>query len=134
MNACGRFTPLRFRWQGTEGKSDWGCRAVAKDRSTGEECIGTLITMKLANEEGWTKKNGSKWLTMPEQMLCYRAAAFWTRIYAPELSLGMHTSDETIDVYGEEVAPMPNGMQPGSPAALEAALRGRTNGTQEIAQ
>ena len=32
---------------------------------------------------------------MPEQMFMYRAAAFWQRIYAPELSLGMQTIDET---------------------------------------
>jgi hypothetical protein len=129
VNACGRFTPLRFRWQGTEGKADWGCRAVAKDRATGEECIGTLITMKLADSEGWTKKNGSKWLTMPEQMLIYRAASFWTRVYAPELSLGMHTTDETIDAYGEDVTHVPAGLTPGSPAALEAAIRGKVNGS-----
>jgi hypothetical protein len=131
VNASGRFTPLRFRWQGEEGKADWGCRAVAKDRATGEECVGTLITMRLADAEGWTKKNGSKWLTMPEQMLCYRAAAFWTRVYSPELSLGMHTSDEVIDTYGEDVSHVPAGLTPGSPASLEAALRAK-NGSEVV--
>jgi hypothetical protein len=129
VNACGRFTPLRFRWQGEEGTDTWGCRAVAKDRATGEECIGSLITIGLAKKEGWYSKNGSKWQTMPEQMLCYRASSFWTRIYAPELSLGMHTSDEVIDTYGEDVTNVPKGLTPGSPQALEAALRGR-NGTE----
>ena len=132
VNACGRFTPLRFRWQGEEGTASWGCRAVAKDRATGEECIGTLITMGLAKAEGWSSKNGSKWATMPEQMLCYRAAAFWTRIYAPELSLGMSTSDEVIDTYGEDVTPVPAGMAPGSPASLEAALRSKANGQATV--
>jgi hypothetical protein len=131
VNACGRFTPLRFRWQGEEGTLTWGCRAVAKDRATGEECIGTLITLGLAKAEGWSSKNGSKWATMPEQMLCYRAAAFWTRIYAPELSLGMSTNDEVIDTYGEDVTAVPAGLRPGSTAALETALREKTavNGT-----
>jgi hypothetical protein len=123
VNACGRFTPLRFRWQGEEGTLTWGCRAVAKDRTTGEECIGTLITLGLAKAEGWSSKNGSKWATMPEQMLCYRAAAFWTRIYAPELSLGMSTNDEVIDTYGEDVTAVPAGLRPGNTASLEAALR-----------
>lgn len=129
VNACGRFTPLRFRWVGEEGTQGWGCRCVAKDRATGEECIGTLITMGLAKVEGWSTKGGSKWLTMPEQMLCYRAAAFWTRIYAPELSLGMHTADEVIDAYGEDVTHVPNGLTPGNPASLEAALRSRNAAT-----
>lgn len=125
VNACGRFTPLRFRWQGEELGDSWGCRAVAKDRETGEECIGTLITIGMAKREGWATKNGSKWATMPEQMLCYRAAAFWTRIYAPELSLGMHTTDEVIDTYGQDVTPIPEGLRPGNASSLEAALRSK---------
>jgi hypothetical protein len=98
VNASGRFTPIRFRWQGTEGKDDWGCRAIACDRETGEECVGPLVTIALAKGEGWHAKNGSKWKTLPELMLMYRSAAFWTRVYAPELSLGMHTTDEIEDV------------------------------------
>lgn len=125
VNACGRFTPLRFRFQGTEGKADWGCRAVAKDRETGEECIGTLITIALANAEGWSSKNGSKWKTMPEQMLCYRAAAFWTRVYAPELSLGMQTGDEVRDVHGDIGVELPASMTPAGAKALEEQLLGK---------
>jgi hypothetical protein len=99
VNACGRFTPLRFRFEGEPGTQAWGCRAYAKDTKSEDECVGTLITMGLAKAEGWTNKKGSKWLTMPEQMLMYRAAAFWTRVYAPELSLGMHTREEQEDVH-----------------------------------
>jgi hypothetical protein len=98
VNASGRFSPLRFRMQGTEGRDDWGCRAVAVDRDSGEECVGPLITVGLAKAEGWATKSGSKWKSLPELMLMYRAAAFWTRVYAPELSLGMHTTDEVEDV------------------------------------
>lgn len=126
VNQCGRFTPLRFRWQGKEGTDEWGARAFAKERSSGEELVGTLITIALAKREGWYQKSGSKWQTMPEQMMCYRAAAFWTRIYAPELSLGMHTSDEVIDTFGEDVTPpLPAQLTPGNAGALEAALRSR---------
>jgi hypothetical protein len=100
INASGRFTPLRFRWEGKVGTDAWGCRAVAKDREDGEECIGALITVGLAKAEGWSTKNGSKWKTMPEQMLMYRAASFWGRVYAPEKMLGMHTGDEVEDTFG----------------------------------
>jgi len=98
VNSSGRFSPLRFRFQGAEGQPSWGCRAVATDKDTGEECLGSLITMALAEAEGWIGKKGSKWVTMPEHMLKFRAAAFWTREYAPELSLGMQTVDEVRDV------------------------------------
>lgn len=98
VNASGRFTPLRFRWQGKEGADDWGCRAVATDKESGEECVGPLITIGLAKAEGWYNKSGSKWKTIPELMLTYRAGAWWTRIYCPDLALGLHTTDEVEDV------------------------------------
>ena len=123
VNACGRFTPLRFRFVGKEGTDEWGCRAYAKDRESGEECVGSLITIGLAKAEGWATKSGSKWKTMPEQMLMYRAASFWTRVYAPENSLGMQTAEEAIDVagYTVETAIRPTS---GAAVALEAALAG----------
>jgi hypothetical protein len=124
VNASRRFTPLRFRWQGKEFSDDWGARCYAKDLTNGEECVGALITIGLAKSEQWYQRNGSKWKTLPEQMIMYRAASFWTRVFAPELSLGMSTAEEVIDTTGEEVA-MPTGIAPGNVGSLEAALRSR---------
>ena len=107
VNSCGRFTPMRFRWQGKEGTDDWGCRAYATEKETNQELVGALVTIAMAKSEGWYGKNGSKWKTMPEQMLQYRAATFWTRAYAPELSLGMKTSDEVVDIESEAVPAKP---------------------------
>lgn len=121
-NTSGRFTPLRFEWQGTKGKSDWGCRAVAKDRRTSEELTGAWITWEMVKAEGWSEKAGSKWKTMPEQMFMYRAGTFWTRVYAPEIGLGMQTREEIVDTTGVDVTDMPNALIPGSPKALEATL------------
>lgn len=101
VNASRKFTPLRYRFEGERGTPEWGCRAWARDKAedqtAGEECVGALVTLAMAKAEGWSTKSGSKWLTMPEQMLMYRAAAFWTRVYCPELSLGM-TTEEVEDV------------------------------------
>ena len=97
VNASGRFSPLRFRFVGEEGTDEWGCRAMAKDLRDGEELVGTLVTIGIAKTEGWFSKSGSKWKTIPEQMLRYRAAAWWSRVYAPEISLGMHSSDEVVE-------------------------------------
>jgi hypothetical protein len=115
VNATRRFTPIRYRWQGSEGKDDWGCRAIAKDRETGEECIGPLITIALAKAEGWSTKQGSKWKTIPELMLMYRAGAWWSRVFCPELSLGLHTSNEAEDFDGP-----PSARIEGAAAALDA--------------
>ncbi len=120
VNSCGRFSPLRFVKEGKPDTDDFGCRAVAKDKESGEDLVGALITIGMAKAEGWYAKNGSKWKTMPEQMLMYRAASFWTRVYAPEISLGMATSDEL------EAAPVrlrdPVVVADGKPVDLEAAI------------
>jgi hypothetical protein len=124
VNASNKFTPLRYRWQGKEGTDAWGCRAVAKDREGGEECVGALITIGLAKAEGWFDRAGTKWKTIPEQMLMYRAAAFWSRVYCPELSLGMQTTEEVIDVTGavESSTTSVPAFAPANSKALEDAL------------
>ncbi|MBK8688994.1 MAG: hypothetical protein IPN24_11315 [Betaproteobacteria bacterium] len=98
FNQSGKFSAMRFEWQGTHGAKDWGCRAYATEKATGEVIRGAWVTWKMAESEGWTKKNGSKWLTMPEMMMQYRAAAFLVRTYAPEIAMGLQTADEIIDV------------------------------------
>ena len=95
-NACGRFAPIRYQW--TEKRD--GCRAISKDLETGEVLIGTQITMAMAKAEGWYGKPGSKWQTMPEQMLMYRAGTFLVRAYAAEIALGIQTTEEAEDITG----------------------------------
>lgn len=101
LNKSGKFSALRYVFQGTEGKDDWGCRACATELSTGEKLQGPLITIGLAKKEGWYGKSGSKWQSMPELMLQYRAAAWFVRAHAPELAMGLKTAEElqdTIDI------------------------------------
>lgn len=98
VNTCGRFSALRYEFFGTQGADDWGCRAWAVEKATGEKLVGTDVTIAIAKKEGWYGKNGSKWQSIPQQMLMYRAGSWWTRAYAPELSMGLHTADEMADV------------------------------------
>jgi len=99
VNACGRFTPMRFETSGDDPKADnYRVRAYADDKATGERCNGPWITWEMVKAEGWLKKNGSKWQTMPELMFMYRSAGFWTRVYAPEVSMGIHTAEENDDI------------------------------------
>lgn len=97
INASGKFSPLRYMMEGEEGKDSWGCRAWAQDRS-GEKLVGPLVSVAMAKMEGWYGKNGSKWKTMPELMLRYRAATLFARLYSPELTMGIMTADEVEDV------------------------------------
>jgi len=98
INACGRFSSLRYEWRGQPGTDGYGCRAWAVEKATGERLDGIWVTWKMVNAEGWASKNGSKWKTMPDQMFIYRAAAFWQRAYAPELGMGLSTTEEMHDV------------------------------------
>lgn len=116
LNQCGRFTPLRYRISG-EG-DDKTCVAIANDMKTGEEYEGPPVTIRMAREEGWSTKSGSKWKTMPDLMLRYRAAAFFARTTAPEVAMGLYTSDEL-----EEIQHAPSGQTARS--ATEAIERAR---------
>ena len=96
VNGCGRFSPLRFEITG-EGES-LACYARATDLASEQELKGPTITMAMAKKEGWSTKAGSKWATMSELMISYRAAAFWGRLYASDLLLGLQTQEEVIDI------------------------------------
>ena len=102
---------LKFRMTGEKGADSWGCIAYGEDRETGEVLESTEITLKLAKDEGWFSKNGSKWKTMPEQMLQYRAASFWSRLYAPDATMGMHTVDEVRDTGERDITPEKNTLK-----------------------
>ncbi|NFV80049.1 recombinase RecT [Magnetospirillum aberrantis] len=122
INSCGRFSPLRFdlsaqgeareveyetvKWvngnrQINKAKckvQDRTCRAWAIEKATGDRLDGPEVSIAMAEAEGWLGKNGSKWQTMPEVMLRYRAAAFFGKLYAPELLMGLQTVEEAAEV------------------------------------
>jgi len=122
FNQSGRFSAMRFEWTGQPHSKDWGCRAYATEKATGETIRGAWVTWKMAESEGWTKKNGSKWLTMPEMMFQYRAAAFLVRAYAPEIAMGLQTAEEIGDVTPTAVAA---DAAPTKADAIANALRSR---------
>lgn len=84
-------------WDTIDQIHDYKCYAYTKETESGEVLEGPPITIETAIHEGWYTKSGSKWKTMPFLMLQYRAAAFWTKMYAPELTMGMSASDEIQD-------------------------------------
>lgn len=98
INTCGRYSTLRYEWAGKKGTPEYGCRAWAVERETGERLDGIWVTWAMVNAEGWASKNGSKWKTMEDQMFIYRAASFWQRAYAPDLGMGLQTVEEIHDV------------------------------------
>jgi hypothetical protein len=101
FNTCGRFGSVRYKWIGKKGQDDWGCIACAKDLASGEILEGPEVTIALAKAEQWVGRTGSKWLTMPQLMLTYRAASFLVRTVAPELTMGLRTAEELEEMSDE---------------------------------
>lgn len=118
FNQCGRFTSVRYEKKGVEGAMDFGVRAWSTELSTGERIEGPWITWKLVNDEGWNKKSGSKWLTIPDKMFMYRAAAWMIDTHAPELSMGISTGDELYDRF-DEAKDIGGGVSTGAAAVRE---------------
>jgi hypothetical protein len=125
VNASGRFTPLRFVFDDKDQPSR--CYAVASDKASGEVLEGETISVEMAKREGWWSrpdrygKETSKWQSMTGQMLRYRAAAFWVKVYCPEISLGLMTQDEAADVQPVVVEAVEPATAPAGAAAPPAS-------------
>lgn len=101
INQSGRFkTTIMYEVSGTG--DDKGCIAYAFDFE-GNRVDSPKVTIGMAKKEGWYTKNGSKWQTMEDLMLRYRAATFFGRLYTPDLLMGMQTKEELDDVIDAKV-------------------------------
>lgn len=98
--ACMSFIKAKYGeafpvYVGEKGTDTRGCYIKAISES-GEEIIGSTVTIEMAKAEGWTANK--KWINMPEQMLVYRASAFFARVYCPEVLMGISIQGEVEDV------------------------------------
>ncbi len=121
---------LKFIMVGTKGEDDYGCYAQGTEAATGDQLIGTTVTIDLAKKEGWYGKKMSKWPTMTDQMLQYRAAAFWSRVNAPEATMGMMTTEEQQDI--QEIDITPQQAQIGSVGEMVAAKQAKEEVLQTV--
>lgn len=126
VNSCGRFEPIRYKFIEGEplGKIKYNetvydpvsrrntyaerefdgrnirnitCIAYTTAKGSKEVIESSPVDLKTAVLEGWYTKKGSKWPVMPRQMLMYRAASWWTNAYAPDLQMGLMTTEEAKD-------------------------------------
>lgn len=121
INSCGRYNSLDYElsepsepvevhytaveWikkQKTEVKKTvivrhQTCKAFTTEKATGKRLESPIVSIQMAIDEGWLTKKGSKWQTIPELMLRYRCASFFGRLYAPELLMGLQSTEEVED-------------------------------------
>lgn len=102
INTSGRFNPLKFKMTGKGDKLS--CYAYTTEKGSDEILKGPEVDMVMAKAEGWVDKAGSKWKTMPQVMIRYRAASFFSRLYCPEIGMGLMTKDEIEEVEFTDVS------------------------------
>ncbi len=105
FNTCGRFSAINYEQVGVKGTDSAGFIAYATELSTKEKHYGSAVTIAMAVNAGWWDKKGSLWPVITEQMLRYRAAAFFIKATAPEISMGYITIEELKDIQEEESPP-----------------------------
>ena len=109
IEKTGKYASLDLKYIGEKGKDSYGAylQGIRRDGSIVD---GPQVTIEMAKKEGWYSKKDkygnetSKWQTMPELMLGYRATAFFARLYEPSALNGIYTSEELDDIsYGNTV-------------------------------
>jgi len=89
VNRSGRFDgPIQY-WL---NENETECVAYAFIK--GEQYTGPKVTLEMAKSNKW----GNLWNTLPGMMLRYRAAVFFTRLFAPDIILGLDDIQEQQDI------------------------------------
>jgi hypothetical protein len=116
VNKSGLFKgQLKFRLDAAKPPA-W-CEAYAVEKATGEE-VCVRVTWDDVRANGWDR-DGSKWKSMREQMFRYRAAAWFSRAYCPEVSFGLLTPEEVEDDMSPEARAARRTSRPGPVVTAE---------------
>lgn len=131
VNNCGRFNPIQYKfiegdyigqiqynavvWDEASHRNTYKtetfdgrkiknitCIAYTTRKGSDDVLESSPVDIRTAITEGWYTKKGSKWPSMTKQMLMYRAASWWTNVYAPDLSMGLMTTEEARDIVDAE--------------------------------
>ncbi len=86
---------LHFEYEEKDGKNI-SCYAWTK--LNGTVVKGTKYTLSMAEKAGLLKKDNSYWQKEPDLMLAYRATSRFCSLNCPEISLGLYTQDEVMEI------------------------------------
>ncbi len=104
IDACGKYKSTRYVEVGEKGKDTYGIYLEAIDLDN-NIVKGVEVTIGMAKAEGWYQKDGSKWRSLPDLMLRYRASAFFFRTECASIAMGFMTNEEIEDIYGNDHKP-----------------------------
>lgn len=94
-----------FRESGYAKTAERGCGVNVGAVIRGEDKI-TWLPLPVFMENA-AVRNSPNWKSKPQQQLCYVAVRDWTRLYCPDVILGVYTEDELMDA-----EPMPDNGAP----------------------
>lgn len=101
INGSGKYDiELQFDEKNDKNGNPFSCTCWTT--KNGRRVTGITVDMNMANAEGWTSKSGSKWKTMPQVMLRYRAASFFCRMNCPEIASGIYTREEVVEMASDD--------------------------------
>lgn len=104
-NQRGVFTaPIDYEFHGENKDRTRACTAKAV-LSKSKTPVSMTVDWNIVQSEGWDKKGGSKWNTMPDQMFRYRSAMWLIRTYCPEVLFGMYSTEELDDMRTIDITP-----------------------------
>lgn len=111
--------------KGKEGKSDYH----APDWNTADEAgCGVKVWATIKGEDNprvlelllsqATVRNSTLWASDPKQQLAYLAIKKWSRLYTPDVIMGVYTPDELNTVDADSITPDPKRDIPGEADTL----------------
>lgn len=123
-------------WNGVNGKADKSdARAVVVSATLRGEVRPRTLRVSMA--QVGEVRNSPLWVSDPRQQLAYLATKRWARLHAPDVMLGVYTTDELEDgaeraMGHAEVVPEPTPTQP--PTSRTEALKAQLEAKRKAAQ
>lgn len=103
-------TRLNYEWFG-----DW---SKVNGKTSNSDDVGVIVSATMKGEteprvlsvsmaQVGNVRNSPLWVNDPRQQLAYLATKRWSRLYCPDVILGVYTADEFEDVEPKDVTPQP---------------------------
>lgn len=101
-------TRLNYEWFG-----DW---SKVNGKTSNSDDVGVVVsatmrgeseprTLSISMAQVGTVRNSPLWVNDPRQQLAYLATKRWSRLYCPDVILGVYTADEAEDFEPKDVTP-----------------------------
>ncbi len=119
---------LQFEWYG-----DW-TKVNGKEDKSSERGVKVWATLKGEDEprvldigmhQVGTVRNSPMWVNDPRQQLCYLAIKRWSRLYCPDVILGVYSPDEFESTPEKDVTPTGKPVEHKGSASLKDRLKGK---------